>query len=64
VDAVIGAKAVVISPIPAYGVGQVKIGGQVWSAIGKNPEDTYEADQLVKITAVEGVKVIVAPVKN
>ena len=64
VDAVIGAKAVVISPILPYEVGQVKIGGQVWSAIGKNPEDSFEKDQLVKITSVEGVKVIVTPVKN
>lgn len=64
VDAVIGAKAVVISPILPYEVGQVKVGGQVWSAIGKNPEDTFEKDQLVKITSVEGVKVIVTHVKN
>lgn len=64
VDAVIGEKAIVISPILPYEVGQVKIGGQVWSAIGKNPEDSFEKDQLVKITSVEGVKVIVTPVKN
>lgn len=64
VDAVIGEKAMVISPILPYQVGQVKIGGQVWSAVGKNPDDTFEKDQLVKITAVEGVKVIVTAVKT
>ncbi len=64
VDAVIGEKAIVISPILPYEVGQVKIGGQVWSAVGKHPDDTFEKDQLVKITAVEGVKVIVTAVKT
>jgi len=64
VDAVIGEKAIVISPILPYEVGQVKIGGQVWSAVGKHPDDTFEKDQLVKITAVEGVKVIVTAAKT
>ena len=59
VDALIDAAAVVIKPILPYEVGQVKVSGQVWSAIGKNPEDTYAEGQLVKIISVEGVKLVV-----
>ena len=64
VDALVGEKAVVVSPIHPYEVGQVKVGGQVWSAVGKNPEETFAVDQLVKINAIEGVKLIITPVKH
>ena len=64
VDALVGEKAVVIAAILPYERGQVKVGGQVWSAIGKNPEETFAENQLVKITAVEGVKLVVIPLKN
>lgn len=64
VDALVGEKAIVVSPINPYEVGQVKVGGQVWSAVGKNPEDAFAVDQLVKINAIEGVKLIVIPVKH
>ena len=64
VDALVGEKAIVVSPIRPYDVGQVKVGGQVWSAIGKNPEETFAVDQLVKIHAIEGVKLIVTPAKR
>ena len=64
VDALVGEKGVVISPIHPYEVGQVKVGGQVWSAVGKNPDETFSVDQLVKINAIEGVKLVVTPVKH
>lgn len=64
VDALVGEKAVVIAAFHPYEMGQVKVGGQVWSAIGKNPEETFAENQLVKITAVEGVKLVVIPLKN
>ena len=64
VDALVGEKGVVISPIHPYEVGQVKVGRQVWSAVGKNPDETFAVDQLVKINAIEGVKLVVTPVKH
>ncbi len=64
VDALVGEKGVVVSPIHPYEVGQVKVGGQVWSAVGKNPEETFAVDQLVKINAIEGVKLVVTPVRH
>lgn len=64
VDALIGERAIVEAAIPAYGVGQVKIGSQVWSAVCEKPDMEIEAGKLVKIHAIEGVKVIVVPVKE
>ena len=64
VDALVGEKGVVISPIHPYEVGQVKVGGQGGSAVGKNPDETFAVDQLVKINAIEGVKLVVTPVKH
>lgn len=64
VDALIGERAIVEAAIPAYGVGQVKVGGQVWSAVCEKPEMEIEAGKLVKVHAIEGVKVIVVPVEE
>ena len=64
VDALIGERAIVEAAIPAYGVGQVMIGSQVWSAVCEKPDMEIEAGKLVKIHAIEGVKVIVVPVKE
>ncbi len=64
VDALIGERAIVEAAIPAYGVGQVKVGSQVWSAVCEKPDMEIEAGKLVKIHAIEGVKVIVVPVKE
>ena len=64
VDALVGEKGVVISPIHPYEVGQVKVGGQVWSAVGKNPDETFAVDQLVKINAIAGVNLVVTPVTH
>lgn len=61
VDALIGERAIVETTIPPYGVGQVKVGGQVWSAVCEDPEITVESSLLVIIHAVEGVKLIVVP---
>lgn len=58
-DALIGETALVILPINNIkGEGQVKIKGQVWSAKMKDSTETVEADTLVKVTAIEGVKLI------
>lgn len=64
VDALIGERAIVEAAIPAYGVGQVKVGGQIWSAVCEKPDMEIEEGKLVKIHAIEGVKVIVVPVKE
>ena len=64
VDALIGREGMVTAVIAPFAPGQVKVGGQVWSAVGKNPEEAFAVDQLVKIHAIEGVKLIVTPAKH
>ena len=60
VDALRGETGIVTEEIRPLTVGQVKINGQVWSALGKDDE-TIEKDRLVKVIAIEGVKLIVIP---
>ena len=60
VDALIGETGIVTEEIRPLTVGQVKINGQVWSALGKD-DKTIEKDRLVKVIAIEGVKLIVIP---
>lgn len=59
-EALIGEIGRVIGKIEPLSVGQVNLKGQVWSAICK--EDlTLEEETLVKVEAIEGVKLIVSP---
>ena len=60
VDALIGETGIVTEEIRPLTVGQVKINGQIWSALGKDDE-TIEKDRLVKVIAIEVVKLIVIP---
>lgn len=64
VDALIGERAVIETDIPAYGVGQAKVGGQVWSAVFEKQDMEIKAGSLVVIHAVEGVKLIVVPIEE
>ena len=60
VDSIIGENAVVIEEIDnlAY-KGQVKVRGQVWTARSYDENVKYDKDDVLKIIAIEGVKVIV-----
>lgn len=64
VDAVLGQTGYVVEPIDNIkGTGRVKLGGMEWSA-RSTEEAPVEADTLVKVDRVEGVKVFVTPVKG
>lgn len=64
VDAVLGQTGYVVEPIDNIkGTGRVKLGGMEWSA-RSTEGDPVEADTLVKVDRVEGVKVFVTPVKG
>ncbi len=60
VESMIGKQAIVISEIDnLQGIGQVTVGGQEWSA--RSVDDTHiEVGAVVEVTAVAGVKLIVA----
>lgn len=63
VDALIGQRALTCTKIPAYGVGQVRVGGQTWSAIIPEGEEELAEGVLVEILRVEGVKLVVSAPK-
>ena len=59
IDAIIGEKCVVTERIDNFaGCGQAKVNGQVWSARGCNEDDVFEEGEVLKIVAIEGVKII------
>ena len=59
VDAIIGERCVVTERIDNYaGCGLVKIKGQIWSARGVGEDDIYEIGSVLRVVAIEGVKVI------
>ena len=61
VDALIGETGQVIMTINPMEIGQVKVNGQVWSAIADDQLLTLEEGTYVTIKAIEGVKLIVVP---
>lgn len=59
VEAVVGEKCVVLERIDNYaGCGQAKVRGQIWSARSINDEETFEPGEILRVVAVEGVKLI------
>ncbi|MGI6632470.1 MAG: NfeD family protein [Bacillota bacterium] len=58
VDAVIGKSATVIKEIPAKGMGQVKVNGEVWTAAAQD-ESRIPAGVTVEVVEVEGVHLVV-----
>ena len=44
--------------------GQVTVGGQEWTARSKDPESKIETGVIVRIVAIDGVKLIVEPAED
>lgn len=60
-EGLIGQTGIVTSEIKPFYTGQVKIKGQIWTAIANDGEATLEKGLEVKIVKIEGVKLIVKP---
>ena len=61
VESLIGEKAKVVSKINNLNNdGTVKVRGQIWSARSENDDEEFEADTIVYIKNVVGVKLIVS----
>lgn len=59
IDAIVGERCVVTERVDNYaGCGQVKIKGQIWSARGVDDDDVFEEGDVLRVVAIEGVKVI------
>ena len=64
VYSIIGKTAIVTQEINSiHSTGQIKVDGEVWSAIGENDSSVIPKDSEVKILEVKGVKAIVTPIK-
>ena len=64
VYSIIGKTGIVTQEINSiHSTGQIKVDGEVWSAIGENDSSIIPKDSEVKILEVKGVKAIVTPVK-
>ena len=63
VYSIIGDTGIVTKNIDSInGTGEVKINGELWSAVGKDDIDIEKGTE-VKIVEVKGVKAVVAPIK-
>jgi membrane protein implicated in regulation of membrane protease activity len=58
VDDLVGRDALVVKEITKYGKGEVKIRGQIWTAISETDEEIAENTECV-IIGIEGVKAVV-----
>ena len=59
---IIGKKAIVIQDInPTFGVGQIKVAGEVWSAKTKDGSKIEKGSE-IEIIEIDGVKAVVEPI--
>lgn len=63
IDALIGEIGQVTAKIEPHMTGQVNLKGQVWTAVCEG-NLTLEENTLVRVNAIEGVKLIVSPADN
>lgn len=60
---IIGKKGIVLQDINStYGIGQVKISGEVWSA-KSDDNDVIKKGSQIEVVKIEGVKAVVKPIK-
>ncbi|MBQ7933190.1 MAG: NfeD family protein [Lachnospiraceae bacterium] len=65
VESMVGKQAIVISEIDnLQGIGQVTVGGQEWSARSADDKLSFQVGEVVRVVAVNGVKLVVKPDVN
>lgn len=62
-NSIIGKEAIVLKEISPNNIGQVKIDGDVWSAVCSLQDVTIPVGSKVSISKIDGVKVIVEPLE-
>lgn len=59
INLIVGEKCTVTEKIDNYaGCGHVKVDGLVWSARGVSDDDVFEVGEVLRVVALEGVKVV------
>lgn len=61
VDDLPGRSALVVKDIKPFQTGQVKVQGQIWTAVTEGVEYPVIEGEKVKILRIDGVKLVVAP---
>lgn len=64
IDALIGCEGLVVRNIGDFSAGQVKLNGQIWTAVGRDPDAVIPSGTPVRVIAIEGVKLVVEPLKG
>ena len=64
VDALLGAEGIVTMKVAPFAPGQAKVKGQIWTIVGQDPDMSIEEGVLIKVTSIEGVKLVVTPSEN
>ena len=59
VDSLIGTKAIVEQPLDSLHWGAVKLNGVTWTAIPAHEQDKFVADEVVRVAAIEGNKLLI-----
>ncbi|MDC7239370.1 MAG: NfeD family protein [Spirochaetales bacterium] len=59
-DRLVGMKGIVQIAVSQDNPGQVKVGGQIWTARPEDKDHSYQADEQVQVIRIEGVTIIVA----
>ena len=62
VDALLGAEGIVTMKVAPFAPGQAKVKGQIWTIVGTEPDVAIEEGALVKVMAIEGVKLVVTQI--
>jgi membrane protein implicated in regulation of membrane protease activity len=60
VDALVGEKALVTRKIEKFGKGEIKIKGQIWTAVSEDNSEIAEGGEC-EVLRIEGVKAVVKP---
>ena len=59
IDAAVGEKCIVTERIDNFaGCGQAQVSGQNWSARGVAEDDVFEEGEVLRVVAIEGVKLV------
>ena len=64
IELMIDEKGLVVEDVAAFSVGKVKCKGLEWSAVGIAPEESIPKNTEVKVIRIEGVKLIVEPLRE
>ena len=61
-NSIIGKQGIVTKEINTNGIGQVKVSGDIWSAVTENYDDTIIVGSTVKVLKIDGVKLVIEPI--